>query len=694
MKMMKASLFFALALLAPCANASDPVSKIVKLLQGLSDKVEKEGETEEDLFNKYSCWAQDSVDEKREAIAKASEEITALNARIAEIESEAGKSQLDIERVEKNIEDNALLVERAEAKREQEGAVAEKAIADLKEANEGLESVLAKLNDEDKQAALVSLRGGQSGREQMLKRAADAKKAIAVTQKYLNAGDAAFVRSLFEHGQPSKDDLKKIHDMGDDMTEKKATSREAAVIDVVDKMKGDFDKNYEESKAAEAKAKKDHVALIAEKAEEKQNSEEELKMLREDTARRDYDKNKAETEIEALTDQKEIDDATINKLEAALGKKTEEWKARTKVRQDELAALSSATAMLSDPEKTANFRKAYSSADSFLQEGSSSSRDVRISASQALNKAGHVGGNVQVLALAAKLSSSGANFTGVLTEIDKMIKVLADEEDDDKEKKENCESELDENTEKKATLTTALQTAGENIESLNEDISAAEKKFDEYTAKVARLEQETGKASVQRQNEHEEYLENRQVDQAAKALLIEATEVVKGFFEPGDSALVQVSQREPIDKDAPETWENPEYEGSKDAGGSIIEAMNQAQEDLKADMDKAALCEKNAIAMYKDAMESFKEEKNILETKLIVQQEADKAKHEENLAGQTETNSTKTEAMAMLKKQMADLKPGCDFYVDNYDKRKANREEEEKGLVRAKEIMTKYDQKE
>jgi len=187
-------------------------------------------------------------------------------------------------------------------------------------------------------------------------------------------------------------------------------------------MKDDFEKNYKEASAAEEKAQKDHVALLAEKAEEKHNSEEELKMLKEATARRDYEKNRAETEIEALEDQNTIDEGTIEKLEAALKTKTEEWQERSQVRQDELTALSKATAILNDPEQTDKFRKAYSSADSFLQEGSLSSRDVRISASQALNKAGHVSGNVQVLALAAKLSSSGADFTKVFEEIDKMVK--------------------------------------------------------------------------------------------------------------------------------------------------------------------------------------------------------------------------------------------------------------------------------
>jgi len=696
MKMAKASLFFALALLAPChANAAEtPVSKIVKLLQGLTTKVEKEGEAEEDLFNKYSCWAQDSMDEKKEAIAKATEEIAALNARIKEIESEASKSKLDIERVEKNIADNVKLVQRANATREEEGAVAAKALEDQRASIEGMGAALDKLEDKD-ETALLSLRGGQSGREHMLKRAANAKKAIAVTQKYLKAGDAAFVRSLFEHGQPSNDDLKKLDKINDDMTNDKAVSREAAVIDVVDQMKDDFEKNYKEASAAEEKAQKDHVALLAEKAEEKHNSEEELKMLKEDTARRDYEKNRAETEIEALEDQNTIDEGTIEKLEAALKTKTEEWQERSQVRQDELTALSKATAILNDPEQTDKFRKAYSSADSFLQEGSLSSRDVRISASQALNKAGHVSGNVQVLALAAKLSSSGADFTKVFEEIDKMVKVIEDEAADDLRKKETCESELAENTQTKEDLTTALQNAGEAIEGLNEKIAADTKALDEMAAKVARLEQETGKASVQRQKEHEEYLENRQVDQDAKALLIEATEVVKGFFEK-DTALLQVSHgasEDPIDKDAPGTWDS-EYGGSTEAGGSLIETMNQAKEDLEADMAKAALCEKNAIKMYGDAMDSLKQEKTNLEDELIVNREEEKAENEEKLADETSTNSTKTGEMAELKKQMAEVKPGCDFYIDNYAKREANREEEKGGLLKAKQIMEDFDKKE
>ncbi|CAE8654591.1 unnamed protein product, partial [Polarella glacialis] len=44
-----------------------PVTKIVDLLNGMKDQMEKEGEEDQEMYENYKCWCQTNGDEKVEA---------------------------------------------------------------------------------------------------------------------------------------------------------------------------------------------------------------------------------------------------------------------------------------------------------------------------------------------------------------------------------------------------------------------------------------------------------------------------------------------------------------------------------------------------------------------------------------------------------------------------------------------------
>jgi len=52
-------------------NAGDrPVTKVVKLLQGMYDQLEKEAQEESELMEKYECWCKENGADKAASVAE------------------------------------------------------------------------------------------------------------------------------------------------------------------------------------------------------------------------------------------------------------------------------------------------------------------------------------------------------------------------------------------------------------------------------------------------------------------------------------------------------------------------------------------------------------------------------------------------------------------------------------------------
>ena len=70
-------------------EAASPVRRVVGLLQDLEKKLEEDANTEKDLFEKFKCWSETTLTDKKAAVAKANKRIEYLNSFMADVKSGA-----------------------------------------------------------------------------------------------------------------------------------------------------------------------------------------------------------------------------------------------------------------------------------------------------------------------------------------------------------------------------------------------------------------------------------------------------------------------------------------------------------------------------------------------------------------------------------------------------------------------------
>merc|ERR1719492_457322 len=102
------------------AEQETPITRVVKLLQGMSVKTEMEGRIEEDLYEKFVCWAKTIIGTKTATNSAARSRIEELEAYIADIE--AGRIEFTSERKDltKELKELNQDIESATALRKEE----------------------------------------------------------------------------------------------------------------------------------------------------------------------------------------------------------------------------------------------------------------------------------------------------------------------------------------------------------------------------------------------------------------------------------------------------------------------------------------------------------------------------------------------------------------------------------------------
>merc|ERR1719321_700269 len=119
--MMKAFVFVALLGLAAGANLSDaknrPVTKVINLLKDMQSQLEKEGEEDEEVYDKMVCWCETNDKEKTKAIADAELHITDLTASIEELTGTSARLSQEITTLEEEVAKNTEALDKATALR-------------------------------------------------------------------------------------------------------------------------------------------------------------------------------------------------------------------------------------------------------------------------------------------------------------------------------------------------------------------------------------------------------------------------------------------------------------------------------------------------------------------------------------------------------------------------------------------------
>jgi len=666
----------------------NPIARVADLMQGLADKVTKDGKAEEELFETYVCWYKTVVSTKKASNAAAKDRIGNLEGYIKDIES--GKIEFTNERenLEKEVADLEAEIKKSKDMREKEAGdyadakdEMEKAIASLEKAVE----VLGAATEDAKEGVLMAL-------------GSELKQAIHFGAALLNEHEAKLLEKALAQGGhianiQEDPDWKKLNK--DATFNKKYKARSSKIQEILADMLQTFKDNLADANKKEKDTKESFAVLLASKESQLRAAQEALSAGSEESGARALNKGEAQDEVNKLTDMVENDEKYIKQAEDAFKVKSDEWKERQRLRTAEVASITEAIGVLRSDDAKDLTKKSFKSQGGalFLQNGESSlDKCMRKARSRkALNilkdaTAKHK--DLRLVLIASDLRAGG-HFDKVLGSVDKMISDLHSEEDEDLEVKEQCEKDRMENTKiaKKTSQNIDDKTALINrkkaqIEDLQKKIAAAE-------ATIKSLKLQLEEAGVNRKAETAEYEVAKQDDKAAKGLVEKAAGVLMKFYEDEGMALLQQKKKAIKKQDPgeappppPTTWSEP-YGGSPGEQNGIQAILEMIAEDIEKDIRTATTEEDEAQAEYEAYKADTEEAIKDLESEISAHEGeiGDKQADVETAKEQRKDEKTILDNTLAFLRSIA---PSCDYMAVNFELRRQNRFEEIEGLLEAK----------
>jgi len=677
------------AVSAEQTQGANPIRKIVTLLQNMQKEIEAEGAKEKELFDKFMCFCSGNDGDLKKKAADATASIEELTAKLKSEEAEKVQLTQDLIGHKKDRESAGSDIEEATTLREKEAGefAAEKADSETNIA------AMAK--------AIPALEAGMGGAA--LLQMPGAGRLQKIVQSYGNV-DEADRRNVIAFFQENGD----------------YAPQSGQIVGILKGMKDDMEAELKESIAAEEKA-------IAGFADLKASKEKEIEMATE--AIETKTGRSGEVAVSAVQTKDSLEDTKeeladtekfIVQLSTECATKEKEWAEKSKIRAEEVKAISEAISILNDDDALDVFKKARPSALvqeqlGFLQKSNgpaSKAKRAQAIIAAAAKKANNAGLNLLLYTLNSHLKMSAKGKThgleSVIKMIDDMVVILGKDQADDDKSKTFCEDELEKTTDeqkaatdKKAQVEAAIGEATDAIEALAEAIATLE-------ADIKDLDKSVAQATEMRKEEHEDFNEAMQLNEAAVQLVEKAKNRLQKFYNPTlykappktentmeekiiiAGTFVQIKAHDEEDSDDSDaSGFSSEYKKSEKSAG-VIGLMDMMVKEIETDMKDATYEEKTSQSDYAKLM-SESEETRAANSKGIVTKTSSKATLEAKLDAEKDAYTAVNTDLDLIASTLGDLHMQCDFLLQNYDLRKEARANEIESLKTAKAILSGAD---
>merc|ERR1712194_318180 len=389
-------------------------------------------------------------------------------------------------------------------------------------------------------------------------------------------------------------------------------------------------------------------------------------------------------------------------LKQSCATKSGEWEVIKKTRQEELTAIAETIRVLNDDDALELFKKTLPSASMSLVQVAESATALRVRALAVLAKA--TGGRPGLDLISLALRGKKVGFEKVIGMINEMVKNLANEQGEDESKKGYCDTQLDQNEDKKkqhensiSDSETAIAEMEGSIEELTQEIAA-------LTAGVKALDKSVGDATALRQQENADFKDLEASDNTAKEVLLWAKNRLNKFYDPAmykpppgremseeeriavnmggtlkpivaggiagtgiGASFVQVSSSKDAPPPPPETF--GAYTKKTEKGHGVVGMIDLLVADLDKELQAATVNEKEAQQEYETMMQDASE-KRAADSKSITQKSAEKASTEEALQDEQDKKGETTKELMNTAKVISDLHGECDWLLKYFDARK------------------------
>jgi len=678
---------------------SNPIRKVVTMLQSMQAKVQEEGRKETALYEKFMCYCKTAGGDLTASIAAAETSITELSNKIKTSEEQKVQLESELEQAKVDREAAKKAVSEATAIREKEAAAFAAIKADL-DANT---AAIAK--------AVNAIENGMAGSFLQTAAAQVLKRLAFGRHSSLAEEDREDLLSFLSNGQsgqyaPSSGGVVGIlKQMGDEMNKDLLDATEA---------ENNAIKIYESMMAAKKKELLALTKAIETKLERVGGLGVAIAQMKNDMG---------DTEA-ALAADKEF----LANLDEGCKKKTAQWEVIVKTRAEELVALAETIKVLNDDDALDLFKRTLPSASLMqLDVGMAALRRRTLASIEPLLKASR-SQHFRLEFVALALQGKKIGFEKVTKMIDEMVTTLKTEQKDDDTKKDYCAVQLDKSDDKKKSLEHSVSDLEAAIASAKDDIAKSDEEMAALKAGIVELDKMVAEATEQRKQENEDFKDLMASDTAAKELLIYAKNRLNKFYNPklykapsktelsradrivenmsgtaaptkapggiagtGIAVLSQVVQREfqrVAPPPPPETF-GPYVKKSEDSMG-VMAMIDLLIKDLDKEMTEAEAEESDAQGDYETCMKDSAAKRTADSTSLNEKQSI-KADLEASLEAKTEEKTSTANELMSTVKYIASLHMECDWLVKYYDVRKEARASEIDALGKAKAVLSGAD---
>jgi hypothetical protein len=663
---------FALLVLAVAASEvqKNPIRKVVTMLQDMQKSVEAEGKKEQDLFDKFMCYCSNGAGSLDAAIATSQSSIESLTSKVqsetalkSQLEQDVVQHKADREEAKKTMQESTTM-------REKEAAEFAASSGDMKANIASMDGALAAL-----------------------------KKGLGVAM--LQTGTGEFLRNLVKHSPAVRDSEREtLLSFLDSSSDSHEAGSSDQIIGIVEQMKETMQGDLDEAVNGEKEAKASYETLTKSKTEEVTAAGKAIEAKTVRAGETAVAVTQAKADLEDT--EKTLEDDT--KFKASLARscdtKQAEWAERSKIRAEEIQAISETVEMLNGDDALELFKKTLPSEGGALLQFSTVSQAKGRVASLLRNlikrNSAH-SVNLKMVLMMLKSKSSGG-FDKVVQMVDGMIALLVKEQADDDSKKDYCHEELHNAEVEEKGLDGEVKDVETDISEKEDEFANLKSEIEGLQRGIQELDKMVTEATQQRKEEHEDYSATAASNSAALQLIDMAKNRMNKFYNPtlykapptttvsnSPYGFVQISQHKSYQPgQAPETFSG-DYKKSEGSTG-IIAMMSQMSKDVEMDIQEGKHEEATA---QKDYVENMGEAaaKRAGDSKLIVEKEGAKATFSEELATARELRGSKREQLSIAGDKLNDLHRACDNFLDTYDEKKASRAKESDGLKESKSIL-------
>merc|ERR1719482_1885494 len=229
--------------------------------------------------------------------------------------------------------------------------------------------------------------------------------------------------------------------------------------------------------------------------------------------------------------------AFLANLGSQCATKKKEWAERSKVRAEEVAAISEAIGILNDDDALDLFQKTMGLAQEhvtmgFLQQRSKESLALRARALLHVLAKKDSRHSSALALIQYSLRAKAVDFSKILAQIDGMVEVLGNEQTDDDEQKSFCDKDLAKSEKEKKATEDAISMSKASIEEMTASSETLSEEVSSLQAEIKSLDKAVAEATEQRKEEHADFLQFQTENNAALQLIDKAKNRLFKFYRP------------------------------------------------------------------------------------------------------------------------------------------------------------------